>query len=77
MVGPATHWHGDADGDQDVDGADFLVWQRQLGGGPPATAASTAVPEPATMVLLILGSACLCGRSWVRKTSQQVRDAWR
>jgi probable HAF family extracellular repeat protein len=26
----ATHMQGNADGDQDVDGADFLIWQRQL-----------------------------------------------
>jgi hypothetical protein len=38
---------GDADGDLDSDGEDFLVWQRQL--GPQGGVA--AVPEPATFGL--------------------------
>ena len=46
----ATHQQGNADADGDVDGADFLVWQRQVGSPPPADGASTAVPEPATLV---------------------------
>jgi hypothetical protein len=36
---------GDADGDGDSDGFDFVVWQRQLG---TAGAPVSAVPEPAT-----------------------------
>jgi hypothetical protein len=43
---------GDADGDQDTDGADFLVWQRQLGVGEAVAAASNVVPEPETVLLL-------------------------
>jgi T5SS/PEP-CTERM-associated repeat protein len=43
----ATHTQGNADGDQDVDGADFLVWQRQLG-----AMAVGPVPEPAAIVLM-------------------------
>jgi len=53
---------GDFDGDSDVDGADFLEWQRNLGDttslglwesnyGPPAIAAAAAVPEPSSMLL--------------------------
>jgi len=50
--GDATLSQGDADGDQVVDGADFLVWQRQL--GVAATLAATAaVPEPETLLLLV------------------------
>jgi hypothetical protein len=45
---------GDADGDNDSDGNDFLIWQRQVG-SKPAVAASgvtqAAVPEPTTGVL--------------------------
>ena len=41
---------GDADGDDDSDGADFLIWQREVTGEPTMTAA--AVPEPASVVLL-------------------------
>ncbi len=55
---------GDFDGDSDVDGADFLEWQRNLGdatnlalwesnfGAPsPAVGAATAVPEPSSLLL--------------------------
>jgi len=44
---------GDADGDGDTDGADFLAWQRNLTG--PAASSSTAVPEPSSIFLAILG----------------------
>jgi hypothetical protein len=48
LAGTATTAQGDADGDLDVDGADFLIWQRQLGlGGSSAIVAQSAVPEPA------------------------------
>ena len=59
---------GDFDGDGDVDGADFLAWQRDpsignLGdwqanyGTPvPLSESSVAVPEPATLVLLLLAT---------------------
>ena len=45
---------GDADGDLDTDGADFLIWQQAFTGdlSPPLSALS-AVPEPASVVLLI------------------------
>lgn len=57
----ATHADGDADGDRDVDGADFLVWQQQLGASQSAQAAATAVPEPSLMaplvaVLVVIGA---------------------
>ncbi|WP_197530830.1 PEP-CTERM sorting domain-containing protein [Bythopirellula polymerisocia] len=69
---------GDFDGDGDVDGNDFLVWQRGnsptgpldagdlaawQGAYAPLTAAATAVPEPASMLLLLGMAGCsLCGR---------------
>jgi endonuclease/exonuclease/phosphatase family metal-dependent hydrolase len=40
IMGVATNEEGDANRDRNVDGADFLVWQRQLG------AAHLAIPEP-------------------------------
>jgi hypothetical protein len=40
----------DADGDGDSDGADFLVWQNQLG---PAGGGAAAVPEPSTIALAL------------------------
>jgi len=42
----------DADGDGDSDGVDFLLWQQHFASG---AATSLAVPEPATLLLLISG----------------------
>lgn len=47
---------GDADNDGDSDGADFLVWQRNYAPGA-ATAATAAVPEPASLALLLTAAA--------------------
>jgi len=53
-----AQWQGDfgvnAMSDGDSDGADFLTWQRQLGGAA-TVAATAAVPEPATLLLLVSG----------------------
>ena len=46
----------DADGDGNSDGADFLAWQRQFGSEVPTLAASHAVPEPETALLLFLAT---------------------
>lgn len=48
---------GDADGDNDSDGNDFLTWQRQVGSKPVVPAAH-AVPEPGGFALL---STVCCG----------------
>jgi hypothetical protein len=56
-----THAQGDADGDSDVDGSDFLAWQQQLGSAP-SVATATAVPEPATMWLVLAAMVGLAGR---------------
>jgi len=45
---------GDFDLDTDVDGADFLKWQRQFGSGVPALSAAAAVPEPSSITLLAI-----------------------
>jgi hypothetical protein len=37
----------------DLDGFDFLVWQRQFGSGVPPLSASTALPEPSSIVMLV------------------------
>jgi hypothetical protein len=62
---PPVSTPGDFDGDGDIDGRDFLAWQRNTsvgdladwqnnyGRGIPLTAASTAVPEPCTVVILL------------------------
>ncbi len=60
MVPPGTM--GDADGDGDVDGADFTIWQRQLGTDPVAAPAAGAVPEPASAALLLLVALAFAAR---------------
>ena len=58
------HDDGDADDDNDVDGADFLVWQQDLEAA--VVAAGGAVPEPATGWLAgaaACGLARLCRRN--------------
>jgi T5SS/PEP-CTERM-associated repeat protein len=60
-----TNAGSDADNDGDSDGQDFLIWQRHLGATQPAQAA--AVPEPATLGLLMgavaTGASCRRRRS--------------
>ncbi|TWU30179.1 hypothetical protein [Bythopirellula polymerisocia] len=55
------YWDGDADGDRDTDGRDFLIWQRQNGQGTAPTN-SIAVPEPGSTVLLSLLLVCISRR---------------
>lgn len=47
----ATQADGDATGDGIIDGADFLAYQRQYGGPPPAVPATALVPEPTSLLL--------------------------
>ncbi len=59
---------GDADDDDDVDGADFLTWQRQLGARITAGGNATGVPEPGGLLMLgLVGMAAMivvrCARS--------------
>jgi hypothetical protein len=55
-AGPgATNGQGDADMDGYVDGADFLIWQREVTGAPAAE--SEQVPEPAGCLLAIIAGA--------------------
>jgi hypothetical protein len=59
---------GDADGNNDSDGNDFLLWQRQVGSAP-AVAAASAVPEPSSLLLAALLVAVLTqGRDGRRNT---------
>ncbi|TWU26075.1 lamin tail domain-containing protein [Bythopirellula polymerisocia] len=44
----------DADQDGDSDGADFLEWQRQFGSGTPGTESLRTVPEPNSILLIII-----------------------
>jgi fibronectin-binding autotransporter adhesin len=69
---PPTFTPGDFDQDGDVDGRDFMVWQRntsvgnladwQANFGAPLTAAATAVPEPAGIVLVAMAGLLVAGR---------------
>ena len=52
---------GDADGDGDTDGADFLLWQRQFDGSVSASSA-LSVPEPTTVSLLLVGLSAMVQR---------------
>jgi hypothetical protein len=45
----------DADGDLDSDGADYLIWQQQLGRSSAALASNRAIPEPAAALLAVAG----------------------
>jgi len=60
---------GDSDGDLDTDGADFLAWQRQLGGNAAAGAADR-VPEPTTCALIMATVLGACLR-WRRRGAGQ------
>jgi hypothetical protein len=59
QTGNATHHQGDAEGDRDVDGADFLLWQRQVGMTGTAT---LPVPEPSAFAMAIAGGTLLAVR---------------
>lgn len=60
---------GDFDGDGDVDGRDFLAWQRdpdignladwQNNYGTPSLSAFKAVPEPSSLALLMMGAGAM------------------
>jgi len=55
MTTAATHFDGDADGDGDVAGSDFLIWQQQAGSSVALSVPQQAVPEPASGVLVSAG----------------------
>jgi hypothetical protein len=55
ISGTALPSDGDANGDRDVDALDLTIWQEEFGFVASATIVATAVPEPASLVLFILG----------------------
>lgn len=57
----AAKANGDADNDQDVDGQDFLTWQREFG----SSLSITAVPEPGAFTGAVV--ACLFAATWRRR----------
>ena len=54
----ATH----GDGDADVDGFDFAIWQADFAYPPAAPPEPGLTPEPATLGLLLLGGLALLRR---------------
>jgi hypothetical protein len=69
MTTGAQRVNGDADQDGDVDGADVLVWQRQLGSMTTVAVNAGAAPEPAAAML-----ACLAGVGlWTNCRRRRVR----
>lgn len=56
------HAGGDADGDGDTDGADFLAWQRNVGASGAAMPAGAPVPEPASIALAIAAAALIASQ---------------
>lgn len=58
----ASHVEGDADGDHDVDGADFLTWQREFLATPASASLSNVVPEPGDAALLATFVLCIATR---------------
>ncbi len=73
--------NGDFDGDGDVDGSDFLVWQRnpsvgnlsdwQANYGLPLTGVTTAVPEPGSLVLTMLIVCLKLSQRWKNRVQVQ------
>jgi hypothetical protein len=58
-AGSATHMQGDANGDKDVDGADFLLWQRQLGDAPASSPSEAIAQVPESSAFTIAASTFL------------------
>ncbi len=64
-LGTGTPTTGDANADSNIDGGDLSVWQNQYNIVPVSDQVTTAVPEPASAFLLLLGimaSRCHLGR---------------
>ncbi len=56
---------GDVNQDLQVDGADFLQWQRQFGSGfSSVVATGAAIPEPASRTLALMVFSLLAARRW-------------
>ncbi len=77
LMGGATYTQGDGNRDGDVTQADYTIWQSHFGqtasGAGADLASATAVPEPSTLGLVIIGI-CLAGwrptrlKAWTRQS---------
>lgn len=63
LTGQTNNQNGDANGDGNVNADDLAIWKTKFG-GPGATAAAGAVPEPTSVALIGLGA--LAGGAIVR-----------
>jgi hypothetical protein len=72
-LGSTSDLRADGNGDGMIDDADYGVWQSSFGAtyASGAGAASAAVPEPATLLMLLVGIAGLTPLRWSQ--SQQTR----
>jgi hypothetical protein len=64
-----TTTSGNADGDGDTDGNDFLIWQRRLGHAGAIASTSMAIPEPSGSIMTWLAVATIVShrrRVWIR-----------
>jgi hypothetical protein len=69
------HHQGDADGDQNVNGKDFLIWQRQFTDNLSNLSLLTSVPEPSTGILVI-GLLSMISGSRFRLCPDSMQRSW-
>jgi hypothetical protein len=69
------HHQGDADGDQNVNGKDFLIWQRQFTDNLSNLSLLTSVPEPSTGILVI-GLLSMISGSRFRRCPDSMQRSW-
>jgi autotransporter-associated beta strand protein len=70
-LGSTTNLAADGNGNGVIDSGDYGVWKANYGNHPGAGAgANTAVPEPSTLVMLILAAAGPC--LWRHRTARKV-----
>lgn len=69
LASGATLASGDGDGDADVDGADFAIWQSSF--PTPAAGAASPVPEPVSLVGVLIGGLTLAAVSLRRLVGQR------
>lgn len=69
-VGSTTNLAADGNGDHMIDGEDYTIWKMnfgQNGGAAASTLTPTAIPEPATLLLVLLAA-------WVARWRQLARS---